>query len=184
MFWNSKKVYNVALCQLLCSSRQYWASRTGCEAANWIQGIVCPGHSMMRNTSKASKLWDIRRGCETKWGSSCSISQVCAKERKFIYFVMEIENLEIEVMSRSSTCLESRADYYNRSWKWANMPFFKDTYFLLRKVFKVSIGQKVQQFAELPSDWPVQHFLSDPCAHGVRSLGRNVCPSVTEFVKT
>ena len=56
MFWNSKKVYNVALCQLLCSSRQYWASRTGCEAANWIQGIVCPGHSMMRNTSKAQKL--------------------------------------------------------------------------------------------------------------------------------
>ena len=114
-----------------------------------------------------------------------NFASVCKREKVYLFRNGNWKsNLEIEVMSRSSTCLKSRADYYNRSWKWANMPFFKDTYFLLRKVFKVSIGQKVQQFAELPSDRPVQHFLSDPCAHGVRSLGRNVCPSVTEFVKT
>ena len=114
-----------------------------------------------------------------------NFASVCKREKVYLFRNGNWKfNLEIEVTSRSSTCLESRADCYNRSWKWANMPFFKDTYFLLRKVFKVSIGQKVQHFAELPSDRPVQHFLSDPCAHGVRSLGRNVCPSVTEFVKT
>ena len=50
-------------------------------------------------------------------------------------------------------------------------------------VWDACFGEVVAPWIQGP-EHNVCMFLSDPCAHGVRSLGRPVCPSLRELFET